>query len=216
MTESDKKLCLHVLSQADIFSSADMFALEQLLCSAARVVPFAKEEVLYSPASTEKCIGVLLQGEARVEKDYLTVSVLKPGGLFGAVTLYNAAERFVNTVVAKTACKVVFLQKDGIDRLIENNPIFAKNYIGYLSKRIYFLNEKIEAYTAPNGEEKLLHYLKSISSPDGIIERVCVTELARQINVSRAGIYRALEQLSASGKLLYGDKKITILEGAEL
>ncbi|MGN0520106.1 MAG: Crp/Fnr family transcriptional regulator [Candidatus Fimenecus sp.] len=211
MTESDKKLCLYVLSQTDIFSAADMVALERLLCTAARVVSFAKEEVLYSPESIEKCIGVLLQGEARVEKDYLTVSVLKTGGLFGAVTLYNAAERFVNTVVAKTACKVVFLQKDGIDCFLENNPTFAKNYIGYLSKRIYFLNEKIEAYTAPNGEEKLLHYLKSISNTSGVIERVCVSELARQINVSRAGIYRALEQLSADGKLLYGDKKITIL-----
>ncbi|MGN0571212.1 MAG: Crp/Fnr family transcriptional regulator [Candidatus Fimenecus sp.] len=211
MTEAEKKLCLYVLSQTDIFSAADFFSLEQLLADHARVVSFPKDTVLYSPASTEKCIGVLLQGEARVEKDYLTVSVLKAGGLFGAVTLYNAAERFVNTVVAKTACKVVFLQKDGIDRLIENNPTFAKNYIGYLSKRIYFLNEKIEAYTAPNGEEKLLHYLKSVSNSDGVIERVCVTELARQINVSRAGIYRALEQLSASGKLSYGDKKITLL-----
>lgn len=211
MTESDKKLCLYVLSRADIFSAADIFALEQLLDDFARVVSVRKETVLYSPADTERCIGVLLEGEARVEKDYLTVSVLKPGGQFGAVTLYNTAERFVNTVVAKTACKVVFLQKDGIDRLLESNSTFAKSYIGYLSKRIYFLNEKIEAYTAPNGEEKLLHYLKSISNSDGVIEHVCVTELARQINVSRAGIYRALEHLSASGKLLYGDKKITLL-----
>lgn len=211
MTESDKKLCLCVLSRADIFSAADIFALEQLLNDCARVVSVPKETVLYSPENTEKCVGVLLEGEARVEKDYLTVSVLNPGGQFGAVTLYNTAERFVNTVVAKTACKVVFLQKDGIDRLLENNSTFAKSYIGYLSKRIYFLNEKIEAYTAPNGEEKLLHYLKSISNADGVISHVCVTELAGQINVSRAGIYRALEHLSASGKLLYGDKKITLL-----
>lgn len=211
MTESDKKLCLRILSRADIFSAADIFALEQLLNDCARAVSVPKETVLYSPENTEKCVGVLLEGEARVEKDYLTVSVLKPGGQFGAVTLYNTAERFVNTVVAKTACKVVFLQKDGIDRLLENDSTFAKSYIGYLSKRIYFLNEKIEAYTAPNGEEKLLHYLKSISNADGVIAHVCVTELARQINVSRAGIYRALEHLSASGKLLYGDKKITLL-----
>ena len=215
MTESDKKCCMQILPQTDIFSVVDMFATEQLLANYGTTVAFKKDTVLYSPSSTEKCIGVLLQGEARVEKDFLTVSVLKAGGLFGAVTLYNAAEHFVNTVVAKTDCKVVFLQKAGIDRLLETTPAFAQAYIGYLSKRIYFLNEKIEAYTAPNGEEKLLHYLKSICNADGVIERVCVTELARQINVSRAGIYRALEQLSARGKLLYGDKKITILEGAE-
>lgn len=211
MTESEKKLCLQVLSQTDIFSAADFFALEQLLERSAKLVSFPKEAVLYSPASTEKCIGVILQGEARVEKDYLTVSVLKKGGQFGTVFLYNDAKHFVNTVVAKTDCQVVFLSKAGIDRLMETNPAVSMAYIAYLSKRIYFLNEKIEAYTAPSGEEKLLHYLKSICGTDGVAKQVCVTELARQINVSRAGIYRALEKLSANGTISYSDKKITLL-----
>lgn len=211
MTETEKKLCLGVLAQTDIFCAADMFSLVELLSHAAKVVSFKKDEVLYSPESTEQCIGVILQGEARVEKDYLTVSVLKKGGQFGAVFLYHDAEHFVNTVVAKTDCKVVFLQKEGIDRLMAENPAVSKAYIAYLSKRIYFLNEKIEAYTAPNGEEKLLHYLKSVCNSDGVVERVCITELARQINVSRAGIYRALEHLSARGKLLHSGKKITLL-----
>ena len=123
-----------------------------------------------------------------MQKDYLTVSVLKPGGLFGAVTLYNSAEHFVNTVVAKTDCKVVFLRKAGIDRLLENTPAFAQAYIGYLSKRIYFLNEKIEAYTAPNGEEKLLHYLKSICNADGVLERVCVAEVSSRLKLRRVGL----------------------------
>lgn len=211
MTESDKKLCLQVLRQTDIFSAADVFSLEQLLSTAAKVKSFHKEDVLYSCESTEKCIGVILQGEARVIKDYLTVSVLTCGGQFGTVFLYNDAEHFVNTLVAKTDCKVVFLEKEGMDRLMADNPSVCEAYIAYLSKRIYFLNEKIEAYTAPNAEEKLLHYLNSICDEDRTVKRVCITELARQINVSRAGIYRALESLSASGKLLYGGKKITLL-----
>lgn len=211
MTETEKKLCLQVLSTADIFSSADVFALDQLLENEAEFVSFKKDEVLYSPTYPEPCIGILLQGEARVEKDYLTVSMLKTGGLFGAVTLYNAEKPFMNTIVARTEGKAVFLRKAGIDSFLQNSPEFAVAYIAYLSKRIYFLNEKIEAYTAPNGEEKLLHYLKSIARADGVIEHVCVTELSRQINVSRAGIYRALEHLSSAGKLCYGDKKITLL-----
>ena len=211
MTESEMKLCLQVLLQTDIFSAADCFALEQLLSTAATVKAFQKDEVLYSRESIKKCIGVILRGEARVVKDYLTVSVLSRGGQFGTVFLYNDAEHFVNTVSAKTDCKVVFLEKEGIDRLMAGNQAVCEAYIAYLSKRIYFLNEKIEAYTAPNAEEKLLHYLNSVCDRNKTVNQVCITELARQINVSRAGIYRALESLSANGKLLYGGKKITLL-----
>lgn len=92
-----------------------------------------------------------------------------------------------------------------------HNRRFAVAYISYLSKRIYFLNEKIEAYTAPNAESKLLHYLKSVCDANGVVSGISITELSRQINVSRASLYRALDTLSASGKLRHDGKKIILL-----
>ncbi len=210
MTEVTQKQCISVLQQTDLFSAVSAEKLMQLLVSSAQVRKFPKDAVLYSPESTEKCIGVLLTGEARVLKDYVTVSVLKQGMHFGAVVLYNDAERFVNTITAKTACKVLFFEKSGIDRLMQTTPQFAVEYVRYLSNRIYFLNAKIEAYTAPCGAEKLLQYLLSICDENGLVSGVPVTELSRQINVSRAGIYRALDSLSADGKLQHSGKKIKL------
>ncbi len=210
MNESLKQQCLSVLSQADIFSAVSTSELERLLETEARVQRFRKEEVLYSPDSAEKCIGIILHGEARVMKEHVTMSLLRKGMHFGTVVLYNDAERFVNTIVAKTDCNVLFLQKSGVDNLMAHNRHFAMAYVAYLSKRIYFLNAKIEAYTAPNAEEKLLHYLLSICDENGAVSGISMTELSRQINVSRAGIYRALDSLSANGKLRHSGKNITL------
>lgn len=210
MTDSVQKQCLSVLQKAEIFSAVSADALKALLADFAQVCAFGRDEVMYSPTSAEKCIGIILKGEARVLKDHVTVSVLKKGMQFGAVVLYNDAERFINTIVAKTDCKVLFLEKQGIDGLMQNHAQFAVSYIRYLSNRIYFLNTKIEAYTAPNGEEKLLQYLLNLCDANGVVSGISVTELSRQINVSRAGIYRALDSLSARGKLQHSGKNIKL------
>lgn len=209
MTDTVREQCMAVLQQSDLFSDVPAENLARLLTNA-RVGRFPRDAVLYSPNSTEKCIGILLKGEVRVMKDHVTVSVLKKGMQFGAVVLYSDAERFVNTIVAKTDCKVLFLGKAGIDSLMQNNPQFALSYVRYLSNRIYFLNTKIEAYTAPSGEEKLLQYLLGICNENGLVSGVSMTELSRQINVSRAGIYRALDSLSARGILQHSGKNIKL------
>ena len=189
MTDSTQKQCISVLQKSDLFSAVPAEKLSFLLLHGARVQQFPKDAILYSPESTEKCIGVLLKGEARVTKDHVTVSVLKQGMQFGAVVLYSDAERFVNTIVAKTDCKVLFLEKSGIDRLMQTDAQFAAAYVRYLSNRIYFLNTKIEAYTAPNGAEKLLQYLLSVCDENGLVSGVSATELSRQINeIGRAHV----------------------------
>lgn len=212
MTEALKKTCISVLSSAAIFSSLTPVQTDFLLDGFAEVRSFAKDEVVYSRTHPEACIGVFLKGEARVHKDHVTVSVLQKGDQFGTVVLYNSAECFVNTIVAKSACKVLFLKKEGIDKLLSKSHAFAVAYIAYLSERVYFLNQKIEAYTAPSAEDRLLCYLKSACAQNATLENVSVTELSRQINVSRAGIYRALDSLSARGVLRYADKKVILLQ----
>ena len=144
MTDAQQKECLAVLLKADIFSAAGEMELASVLLDFSELRSFKKDEIIYSPQNPEKCIGVLIKGEARVTKDYVTMSVLHPGQQFGTVVLYHKTDYFVNTILSKTDCKVLFVKKEGVDRLLAHNRRFAVAYISYLSKRIYFLNEKIE------------------------------------------------------------------------
>ena len=83
--------------------------------------------------------------------------------------------------------KVVIIEKGGIDKLIQSDNSVAFNYITYLSERIGFLNSKIEGYTKPSAEEKLLLYLqKNSDNVDGKCEiSVSMTELSSVLHISR-------------------------------
>ena len=100
MTDAQQKECLAVLLKADIFSAAGEMELASVLLDFSELRSFKKDEIIYSPQNPEKCIGVLIKGEARVTKDYVTMSVLHPGQQFGTVVLYHKTDYFVNTIPA--------------------------------------------------------------------------------------------------------------------
>lgn len=200
-----------ILETAPVFSALSEREMEMLLENYSRVCTYKKGEIILSPKTKEKTVGVLLKGEVRVLKDYVTVSVLTQGKQFGLAGLYQQESGFVNTVIAKTNCRILWIQKEGIDKILTRNPEFSVSYISYLSGRIYYLNNKIEAYTAPTAEEKLLNFLESNCPENRIFQEVSITELTRQVNVSRASLYRALDSLTRQGVLRYEHKQIILL-----
>ena len=211
MTKTSVSALMQIVKETTVFSVLPEEILEQFLKENASVQSYQKDDVIFSADVAKEFVGVLLKGEARVLKDHVTVSVLSQKSCFGLATLYQENGSFLNTIVAKNSCKVLKINKSGIDRLLFSCPEFAKAYISYLSGRIYFLNDKIEAYTAPNAEEKLLNFLESIRPANGIIPDVSIVELTRQVNVSRASLYRALDALTSKNILRYEHKTIIFL-----
>ena len=53
----------------------------------------------------------------------------------------------VTRVIARSPCTALFLSRELVDELLMQDPRFARQYIAYLSDRIYFLNSKIDAFT---------------------------------------------------------------------
>ncbi len=155
---------------------------------------------------------LIIKGEARVSKGETVISHLKDGEIFGAAFLYNQSYEFENTVTALTPLKVVIIEKSGVDELIKCDSSISFNYISYLSERIGFLNSKIEGYTKPSAEEKLMLYLKkNADMNNGKCEiSVSMTELSHVLQISRASLYRVIEALENQGKICRDGKKIYV------
>lgn len=211
MANAVQRKTVDILKTAPVFSALSESEMKFLLKNFSRVCTYKKGEIILSPQTEDKLVGVLLKGEARVIKDYVTVSVLTEGKQFGLAGLYQNENGFINTVIAKTNCRILLIQKEGIDGLLAQNSAFSVSYITYLSGRIYYLNSKIEAYTAPTAEEKLLNFLESNCPENRVFTEVSITELTRQVNVSRASLYRALDSLTRQGVLRYEHKQIFLL-----
>ena len=212
MTKSTLNSALNFLKQTRIFKDADEKILTSVLNTYAKSVSYAKNDIVFSRETYSPVLCLIVKGEARVSKGETVISHLKDGEIFGAAFLYNQSYEFENTVTALTPLKVVIIEKNGVDELIKSDSSVSFNYISYLSERIGFLNSKIEGYTKPNAEEKLMLYLKKNADiNNGKCEiSVSMTELSHVLQISRASLYRVIETLENQGKICRDGKKIYV------
>lgn len=212
MTKSTLISALSFLKQTRIFKDADEKILTSVLNTYGKSVSYSKNDIIFSKETYSPVLCLIIKGEARVSKGETVISHLKDGEIFGAAFLYNQSYKFENTVTALTPLKVVIIEKSGVDELIKCDSSISFNYISYLSERIGFLNSKIEGYTKPSAEEKLMLYLqKNADINNGKCEiSVSMTELSHVLQISRASLYRVIENLEKQGKICRDGKKIYV------
>lgn len=212
MTKSTLNSSLNFLKKTRIFKDADEKILTSVLNTYGKSISYSKNDIVFSRETYSPVICIIIKGEARVSKGETVISHLKDGEIFGAAFLYNQSYEFENTVIALTPLKVVIIEKSGVDELIKCDSSISFNYISYLSERIGFLNDKIEGYTKPSAEEKLMLYLqKNADINNGKCEiSVSMTELSHVLQISRASLYRVIETLEQQGKICRNGKKIYV------
>lgn len=205
---------LDTLSASPLFHGYTREGLERLLAEVPwEIRPFAKGEVIYTPDQFRKELAAVLSGRVLVTKGdgELVVSLLTEGELFGAAALFNDEADYVSTLTARSPCRVLFFSQEAVRRLIARQPLFRDNYICYLSCRIRFLSDKIDALIQGTGEKKLAGFLLEQMDAGG---RVCpgcsMTELAARLNISRASLYREMRKLEGRGALRREGRTIVI------
>ncbi len=215
MTKSTLDNALLQLKKNKIFCDCDESILKKVLKVHSKSVSYPKGEIIFDKEHYSPVLCLIVKGEVRVQKNDTIISHLKAGEIFGGAFLYNKNFSFENTVTTLSSVKVVLVEKDGIDELIRLDKSVALNYIAYLSERISFLNSKIEGYTKPSAEEKLLLYLqKNCNFSDGKCEiTVSMTELSSVLHMSRASLYRVIDNLEKNEKIYRDGKKIFLCKG---
>lgn len=165
-------------------------------------------------------IGVLLGGRAEVRKggneNPVIMSVLESGNVFGAAGLYAGQEFFVTDVIAVQKTEALYISRDAIDEWIEQDVQVARNFIHYLSSRIYFLNSRIEGFTSGSVERTLALYLANMAKQGELLLPYSMSRLADVLHVGRASLYRALDTLAEQGIIRRDGKAIRVLDRERL
>ena len=187
-------------------------------CTAAE---YEKNEVVYDKTNFYRSLGIVLEGRLRVTKENadkrpIVMSTLQRGAIFGAAALFNSEPEYATKITAIERSRVLFLPQRLVKRMIEREPDIAENYIRYLSERILFLNRKIYFLTAGTAEQRLAGFLLDNLAVGEFSEMpMTMHRLADALNMSRASLYRAFDELTASGA---GSKqgKLVCINNAEL
>ena len=211
-----------LVSKTELFRGSPPSVLARILavsdCTAAE---YEKNEVVYDKTNFYRSLGIVLEGRLRVTKENadkrpIVMSTLQRGALFGAAALFNSEPEYATKITAIERSRVLFLPQRLIKRMIEREPDIAENYIRYLSERILFLNRKIYFLTAGTAEQRLAGFLLDNLAVGEFSEMpMTMHRLADALNMSRASLYRAFDELTASGAVSKQGKLVCI-NNAEL
>ena len=211
-----------LVSKTELFRGLPPSVLTRILavydCTAAE---YEKNEVVYDKTNFYRSLGIVLEGRLRVTKENadkrpIVMSTLQRGAMFGAAALFNSEPEYATKVTAIERSRVLFLPQRLIKRMIEREPDIAENYIRYLSERILFLNRKIYFLTAGTAEQRLAGFLLDNLAVGEFSEMpMTMHRLADALNMSRASLYRAFDELTASGAVSKQGKLVCI-NNAEL
>ena len=211
-----------LVSKSELFRGLPPSVLTRILavsdCTAAE---YEKNEVVYDKTNFYRSLGIVLEGRLRVTKENadkrpIVMSTLQRGAMFGAAALFNSEPEYATKITAIERSRVLFLPQRLVKRMIEREPDIAENYIRYLSERILFLNRKIYFLTAGTAEQRLAGFLLDNLAVGEFSEMpMTMHRLADALNMSRASLYRAFDELTASGAVSKQGKLVCI-NNAEL
>lgn len=184
---------------------------------------YSKGEAIYSHSDFEKKIGLVLDGECRVERQRndassIPLNSLCVGDSFGVLAAFTGRDEFPTVVVAKRLAKILYFSKTELIEMISVSPQISINIINFLAGRIEFLCDKISSFSSDNVEQKLAQYLLSeYKSSNSLTLKINKKHAAESLNSGRTSLYRSLEKLEERGVIKIDKKiiKIIDLEGLE-
>lgn len=160
-------------------------------------VTINKDEELYKNGM----LGIVISGSAIIKRRNdigaeITIRTITKDELFGSASVFGSWKNGMSSIIAKTACEVIYIKEEKFCEILKQYSQMSLNYITYLSDRIRFLNRKLDAFTTKSTEERLYEYLLSQADTDGNINLgFGMAELARRLQVGRTSIYRDIESL---------------------
>ncbi|MBE6532679.1 MAG: Crp/Fnr family transcriptional regulator [Ruminococcaceae bacterium] len=207
-----------ILGKTFLFSGIETEEISSLLRDVSfEEVGFARGELIYSSSSADSKIGFILSGRCEVrhlkgDSASAVLNVLGEGEAFGVLSVLSEKE-FPTHIFATKNSTILFLKKEDLLKIVNNNSQIAINLINFLANRISFLNEKIATFSGTRVENRLASHLISESKRNASTSFVFnCKKCSEAINAGRASVYRALASLEADGLITVADKKINIID----
>ncbi len=200
------------------FAGAKEEALRYILASADVLLrEVSKGQQIYPCHGVKKCVGLVLTGGCHLLKNGSITAAETDGFIFGVQGLYSSAEDdFVLT--ASQDSKVIIIKKAAVDWLVQDDFSVARSYLGFLSDFANQVCGKTEGKIKECAEKKLAVYLLSRprNAKDEIELPQDMLKIAKQLNVAKDTLFKAIEKLNSSGAILFNGRAVCIADKEKL
>ena len=163
---------------------------------------YHKGDVIIAPGQLTNQLCVLCSGRANAysadDKHTVMLRGFKPYEIFGVSNLFTDLP-FATRIVAATECKVLIMDRKFLSYLIDNDQTVRYQYIAFLAQKTLYLNHKIACLTAGSAEKRLAFWLDAQAAQDTLTLEVPMSTLCTMLDMGRASLYRAFDQLEKDG-----------------
>ncbi len=104
---------------------------------------------LFNAGDIADFMYVLMEGQANIMVGRTIVEVAGPGSLLGEMALVDRQPRSA-TVVTRSPCRLVAIDPEHFDLLVQEAPAFARHVLQVMARRLRRMNENLSA-TQPIG-----------------------------------------------------------------
>jgi CRP-like cAMP-binding protein len=200
------------LRKSPLFKEINDEELSSLLyCLKPKIYMYKRNDYITIAGNKFDSIGILLQGEATVNKENTSgnrtmMTMLRPGDMFGEVLVFSDQAFWPSTIQAQKACKVLFLSRNRIigecEKVCPWHKMLIQNMLRIVSEKALILNRKVEYLTINGIREKISTFLLEQYKNSGnstFTLPMKRKELAEFLNVSRPSLSREMCRMRDEG-----------------
>lgn len=188
------------------------------------VKSYSKGQIIAQRDDEVRNLCIVVEGAVKGEMVDFSGKVLKveeiqaPNPIAHAV-LFGDKNRFPVDVIALTDCRMLYISKPDVVRLLQTNEVILNNFLNAISNRAHFLAGKLWFLSFKSIKEKVAHYLLSLDR--GQPQPVLVLpkshqELAELFGVTRPALARVLGDMQAEGIIIVNRREVEIVDRKRL
>ncbi len=188
------------------------------------VKSYSKGQTIVQREEEVKNLCIVIAGTVKGEMVDFSGKILKveeiqaPQPLAHAV-MFSNVNKFPVDVVALSECKILYIPKADVLRLLQSNVLVLNNFLKAVSNRAHFLTTKLWLLSFKTIKEKVAHYLLSLAKSETrttLIIPKSHQELAEFFGVTRPSLARVLSEMQDEGIIHVNRREVTILSRAKL
>ena len=224
-----KEECMYefidVLQKCRLFFSINKEELISMLqCMNPKVESYEKGDFIAVSGDKFNGFGLVISGSVAVIKetaagDRIIINILEAGQIFGEIAAFAGNNVWPSTVIAHTTCKVMFLTPEIIlgnckKQCVSHKQLIA-NMLHIVSRKAFFLNQKVQYLTMKSIREKLANYFLEqykINEQTTFVIPLNRNELADFLNVTRPSLSREMCRMRDEGIIDFYKESVKILD----
>lgn len=171
-----------------------------------------KNKTLFNEGEECKILCVVKYGEINIASylksgQEIIYNKINKGKSFGGNLIFSSEPFYRGDVISKEDTGAYIINKEGLIKLLEDNETFLLAFLKTQSDFAKELNFKIKLLTFNNAKDRFMYYMNFHNDQ---IKYKSISELAKELNLSREVLSRLIHKLASEGTIELGRGSIKI------